>query len=342
MKTRQVHLIARPDAAPKAEHFKLVSAELPPLRLGEVLVRNTFMSIDPYMRRSMDAVATDLEPWPLNKALDGPSVGTVVQSRNPAFDVGDTVESMSGWQEHFISAGDAFIPYISANSAIAKRDLALVPSEKDFLGILGVASQTGYFGMMCATRMQAGETCVVSSAAGPVGSMACQLARIHGMRVVASAGTEGKVNWLRDALKVDYAFNYKVTPYAEGLAAGCPNGIDLVLECASPEHLSACFAQMNDQKTILIAGLVGIYSTGGKVHDLQNFEYVLDRFLTVKSYPFMAYLDHYDQFVTDVIRWRGSGELVFLENIVQGLEAAPQAIEDLLSGGNHGKILVAL
>lgn len=342
MKTRQIHLVSRPEGFAAPENFEMREVELPPLDEGQALVENLYMSIDPYMRRSMEPVATDLPPWPLDAALNGPSIGRVIESKNAKYSVGDLVESMSGWQEHFISDADDFVAYLSPENAIAKRLLANGATPKDFLGILGVAAQTSYFGMMCAAKPVAGETLVVSSGAGVVGSIACQIGKIKGMRVVSSAGSDEKVAWLINELGVDYAFNYKKTDISEGLKAGCPNGIDLVLECASPEHLSACLPLMNEQKLLLIAGFIGIYSTGGVVKNIRNFEYVLDRFLTIKSYPFMTYLSAYDRFVSDMLRWREEGRLHFKEAMYEGLETAPAALCNLFTGATHGKALVKL
>ena len=342
MKTRQVHLVSRPEGFATPDNFVVRQVDLPALKEGQVLVENLYMSIDPYMRRSMEPVATDLPPWPIHDALNGPSIGKVIESRNSKYAVGDLVESMSGWQEHFISDADDFVAYLSPDNAIAKRVLANGAEPKDFLGILGVAAQTSYFGMMCAAKPVAGETLVVSSGAGVVGSVACQIGKIKGMRVVSSAGSDAKVAWLKEELGVDYAFNYKKTAISEGLKAGCPNGVDLVLESASPEHFSACLPLMNEQKLLLIAGFISIYNSGGVVKNISNFEYVLDRFLTIKSYPFMAYLDAYDQFVNDMLSWRAAGRMRFKEAIHEGLESAPAALCNLFSGAIHGKSLVRL
>ena len=342
MKTRQVHLVARPTEKPTCEHFEMVEVELPPLGEGQVLVQNLYMSVDPYMRRSMDEVAKDLEPWPIRGPLNGPSIGKVVESRNSNFAVGDIVQSMSGWQAHFISDADEFIPYISPDNAIAKRELSNGAEPKDVLGLLGIASQTAYFGVMCATKPTPGETVVVSSGAGTVGSIACQIAKIHDMRVVTSAGSDAKVDWLKDKIGVDFAFNYKSVHLPDALREGCPDGIDLVLENASPEHFSACLPLMNEQKLMLITGFISIYSTGGKVKNIDNFEYVLDKFLTVKCYPFMDYLDAYDQFVADMLAWRMAGKLHFEETIHEGLETAPEAFAGLFTGASFGKSLVKI
>jgi len=342
MKIKQLHLVQRPDGPPTEENFCCREVELPALREGQALIENMWMSVDPYMRRSMEAQATDIEPWPLNAPLNGPAIGRIIDSKNADFSVGDIVESMAGWQSHFISECDEYVPYISKDTAIIKRTGANGAEPKDYLGLLGVASQTGYFGMMRAAKLTAGETVVVSSGAGTVGSVACQIAKIHGMRLVTSAGADEKVDWLKTEIGADYAFNYKTKTFHDAFREGCPNGIDLVLENATPEHLSACLPFMNESKLILIAGFVGLYNTGGKVRIIENFEYVLDRFLTVKSYPFMDYLDAYDQFVEDMTSWRRLGKMKFREQRHEGLETAPLALARLLAGKQNGKPLVKL
>jgi NADPH-dependent curcumin reductase CurA len=342
VKTRQIRLLERPDGLPEPGQFALREVDLPELRDGQVLVENLYMSVDPYMRRSMDAVAKDLPPWPIGGPLDGPSIGRVIESRNTGYVSGDLVESMSGWQQHFISEGDEFIPYISANTAIAKRDASSKAAPEDFLGLLGIASQTAYLGLKRAGNMVPGETVVISSGAGTVGSVACQIAKIHGMRVVSSAGSDEKVAFLCDELGVDFAFNYKTTALSDGLAQGCPDGIDLVFENASPEHFSACLPLMNEMKTMLIAGFISIYSTGGTVPNLANFEYALDRFLTIRSFAFMEFLDAFDQFVADMLKWRDEGKIQLPLQIYDGLEKAPGAFCSLFTGASSGKQLVRI
>ena len=341
MKTKQVHLLRRPDKV-SADDFLVREVELPGLEDGQVLVENLYMSVDPYMRRSMEPDGKDLEPWPINAPLDGPSIGRVIESNNPKYSEGDIVESMSGWQQHFISDADDFVAYISANNAIAKRTIKDDIDPKDYLGLLGIASQTAYFGLMCATTLVPGETIVISSGAGSVGSLACQLAKIQGMRVVSSAGSDEKVAWLLDEVGVDYAFNYKTTAIDVGLREGCPNGIDQVLENASPEHLSACLPLMNYGKQLLIAGMVGIYDIGGRVKGIDNFEYVLDSFLTIKAYPFMDYLYAYDQFVKGMLNWRREGKVKYREHLFNGIESAPEALMSLFNGKARGKVIVEL
>lgn len=341
IQARQVQLVRRPEGKPSPSDFRTVDVSLPDLGPGELLVENLWMSVDPYMRRNMDAEAKDLEPWSLNAALDGPCVGRVIASLNSEFDEGDIVESLSGWQSHFVSDGSAFVPYLTASNSVVKRTHdAAVP--RDYVGLLGMASMTAYAGMRCLAEFEPGDTVVVSSGAGTVGSLACQIARIRGARVVASAGTQEKVTWLKNELGVAEAFNYRSAPISESLQQLCPNGIDLVLENASPEHLSACLPLMNELKTILICGFVSIYSTGGKVPPFENFEFALDRFLTIKSFRFMDSLHRYDEFVNEMLEWRDTGVLQFRETVYNGIESAPEAFCSLFGHEVSGKVLVKL
>src|SRR5262249_8654802 len=195
-------------------------------------------------------------------------------------------ESMSGWQEHFISDCKVFVPYLSPNDALAKR-AARDAEPRDYVGLLGVAALTAYRGMVSLSRARPGAPVVVSSGAGSVGSIAWQIGKLQGLRVVSSAGSSDKVRWLEDVARVDYAFNYRQVPFEKAFREACPRGIDLLLENASPEHLCACLPFMNELKQILIAGFVATYSGDGKVSLPRNVEYVLDRFLTIQCYRFM-------------------------------------------------------
>jgi|CXWL01.1.fsa_nt_gi NADPH-dependent curcumin reductase CurA len=339
--SKRVHLLRRPDGKASPDDFAVVDAEIAEPGPGEVLVRNIWMSIDPYMRRNMDADAKDLQPWPIGEALNGPCVGRVIASQNARFKEGDLVESMSGWQEHFLSDGSAFVPYLSADNSIAVRGEGKA-KPRDYVGLLGMASMTAYAAMIDLAQIQPGETVVVSSGAGAVGSLACQMAKIKGARVVSSAGSAAKVKWLHDVAGVDVAFNYRERDIQSSLAEACPDGIDLVLENASPEHLSACFPLMNELKRILIAGFVSIYDSGGTIPALRNFEYVLDRFITVRAFRFMDSLHLYDQFVADMVGWRADGKIVLPETVHTGLASAPSALCDMLSGKTFGKQIVRL
>ena len=329
----------RPSGAGKPSDFVVVEAALAPLDDGQILVENLAMSIDPYMRRCMDAHCVDQTPWPLHGPLNGPAIGRVIQSRNATFAIGDIVESLAGWQEHFISDGEPLVPFASSFTSVLKRS-APVQSPRDYLGILGIASFTAYIAIMRANDCRPGDTVVISSAAGSVGSIAAQLAKLRGLRVVASAGSDDKVAWLRNTIGVDHAFNYRSGLMEDLLRDACPNGIDLVLENASPEHLAACLPLMNLGRTILISGFVGLYSKGGKAPPIRNIECVLDRFLTVKAFAYMDYYTEYDRFAEQMLFWRHSGQLGMREVVLERLESAPKALVSLLVGEMHGKPLI--
>jgi NADPH-dependent curcumin reductase CurA len=339
--TRQVHLLERPKNISEGV-FSTVEASLRNIEAGEVLVRNLFMSVDPYMRRSMEESGVDLEPWPIGGPLDGPSVGVVEQSRHEEFKPGDLVEGMSGWQEYYVSDGSAFVPYLSPPASIIKRPPLPGVDPKDYVGILGIASQTAYYGLFRALdKLPDDGTLVVSSASGTVGMMVCQLAKKAGLRVVGSAGSDEKVSWLRENLEIE-AFNYKSQSLSVALERHCPDGIDLLFENASPEHFSACLPLMNYGATALIAGFISIYDTGGRVEKIDNFQFVLDSYLTVKGFAVTDYTASYHDFVKHVVKLRDAGELIFKEKIYNGLESAPAALCALFSGEAQGKLLVQI
>lgn len=340
---KQIHLRRRASGPITPSDFEMVEVTLPELADAEVLVENLWMSVDPYMRRNMDEDAKDLEPWPIGGALDGPAVGRVIASRSPDFAEGDIVESLCGWQSHFISGGEPFIPFLTSRDSIAKRNHEGA-DPRDYVGLLGVASFTAYAAMVCLNPCAPGETVVISSGAGTVGSLACQIAKLRRHRVVTSAGSDEKVAWLKDTIGVDAAFNYRTRDIGNALAEACPDGIDLVLENASPEHFAACLPLMNELKTMLVSGFVSLYESGGKAAPIPNAEFILDRFLTIKGFRFMDSLDSYDDFVRDMLKWHTEGKLALRETHFNGLERAPDAFAALFDreAGTAGKLLVRL
>jgi NADPH-dependent curcumin reductase CurA len=341
MRTHRVHLVRRPQGLPTPQDFEMVEADLPPLADGQILVENLWMSVEPYMRRCMDTDCTDQTPWPLHAPLNGPAIGRVVQSRNASFVVGDVVESLAGWQRHFISDGNALIPFVSTFCSVLKRN-APVASLSDYLTILGIASFTAYAAVILANDCKSGDTIVISSAAGTVGSLAAQLAMLRGMRVVGSAGSEQKVRWLRDVVGIDYAFNYRTNDFEKHLRQSCPNGIDLVLENVSPEQMTSCFPFMNSGGTVLVSGFVGLYSTGGKAKPADNLEFILNRFLTIKAFTYMDFYEYYERFVSDVLSWQSEGRLRMRETVFDELNAAPLALSKLMQGEVEGKPIVRI
>src|SRR5690349_1296305 len=227
--TREIHLQSRPVDVPSLDNFRLVSRELPPLASGQLLIRNTWMSVDPYMRSRMIDRRTYIPPFQIGAALEGGAIGIVEQSADPRFKPTDVVTHFAGWRDYAV---------IDANTA-KKIDSSVVPAQ-NHLGALGITGATAYVGLFRIGELRAGNTVFVSAAAGAVGYIACQIAHIAGCRVVGSVGSEEKARWLRDELGVDAVINYKTTGnLTQALTEACPNGIDVYFDNVGGPHLEA-------------------------------------------------------------------------------------------------------
>ena len=233
--SREIHLRRRPAGMPVEDDFALATVPIPELRPGEVLVRNIYMSVDPYMRGRMNAGKSYTPPFQIGEPLTGGAVGQVVAALNGRFQVGDYVTSMLGWREYFVSDG----------RGLTRIDPRVAPIQA-YLGVLGMPGLTAYVGLLDIGRLQDGETVFVSAAAGAVGAVACQIAKIKGCRVIGSAGSPAKVAWLLDEAGVDAAFNYReVADLAAELGRHCPQGIDVYFENVGGAHLEAALQHMN-------------------------------------------------------------------------------------------------
>ena len=253
MKTREVHLVARPEGWPKPEDFAIVEAELPPPGDGEVLIRNLFMSVDPYMRGRMNDVKSYVPPFKLNQAMTGGAVGEVVESRDPALEPGDVVLHDLGWREHAVGP--------------AKWFRKLTPIEgvplSAFLGVLGMPGMTAYVGLLDIAGMKEGDIVFVSGAAGAVGSAVGQIARQRGAsKVIGSAGSPEKVAYLTGTLGFDTAFDYKTGPVGELLQQAAPDGIDLYFDNVGGDHLEAALAAFNKDGRAALCGAPAARAAG--------------------------------------------------------------------------------
>src|SRR5579859_1044431 len=247
---KQVTLAARPSGMPKEPDFKLVETPAPQPGPGEILVRVLYVSVDPYMRGRMNDVKSYAPPVQIGEVIGGGAVGKVIASQSPQFIAGDFVEGMFGWQQYAISNG----------KGVRKLDPSLAPVSTA-LGILGMPGLTAYFGLLDIGKPRAGETVVVSGAAGAVGSIAGQIAKIKGCRVVGIAGSDQKVAWLCDELGFDAAFNYKTTPdYAARLEELCPNGVDVYFDNVGGAITDAVFRLINIGARIVVCGQIAQYN----------------------------------------------------------------------------------
>jgi NADPH-dependent curcumin reductase CurA len=330
--SREIRLKHRPVGLPSEGDFELFSVPIPAPGPGEVLVRNLYMSVDPYMRGRMIEQPSYVEPFQLGQALEGGCVGEVVESNGGKFQVGDYVLGRKGWREYYVSDG----------ADLTKIDPSLAPAQA-YLGILGVPGLTAYVGLLDIGRPQAGNTVFVSAAAGAVGSAVGQIAKLKGCHVVGSAGSPAKVHWLREVAGVDAAFNYKeVTSLTAELARHCPHGIDVYFENVGGAHLEAALEHMNIHGRIVLCGMISQYNESAPSSGPRNLRLAVRKRLTLKGFIVSDYVGRQPQFYADMGAWMAAGKIRWEETIVDGIENAPKAFLGLFTGENMGKMLVRL
>ena len=327
--TREIRLASRPEGMPAESNFDLVEVPMPAPGAGEVLVRNSYLSVDPYMRNRMRDVKSYVPAFAVGEVLQGGAVGQVIASNDGPFDEGAWVLSLMGWREHYVSAGEGLFPV----------DPTMAPVSTA-LGVLGMPGLTAYVGLKEIAKPERGETVFVSAAAGAVGSVAGQLARIAGCRVVGSAGSAEKVELLTGELGFHGAFNYKERPVGEALRELCPDGIGVYFDNVGGDHLDAALSRMNTFGRIALCGSISDYNEEEPVPGPRNFTRLLVRRLTLRGF---IVLDHYamhPEFLEEVGPHVKSGEVRYRETVEEGIENMPSAFVGLLEGRNVGKMLV--
>ncbi len=328
---RELRLATRPRGEPTVDDFALAEATVHEPEEGRLVVRNAYFSLDPYMRLPMTDIRSDFRaPCPLGQALPGGAVGRVLASRHPAFGDGDWVVHNAGWREIALVEG----------AGVTRLDPAPTPVSTA-LGVLGMPGFTAWYGSTYVGRPEAGETVYVSSAAGAVGSVAGQIARIRGARVIGSAGSEGKVAWLRE-LGFDGAFNYRDTPAGEALRALAPDGIDLYWDNVGGEQLEAAIGALRPNGRVVACGGVALYNEPGLTPGPRNLHLLFTRELTVRGFRYSTHLEHYAAFEAEVGAWVREGRVRYRETVVDGIENAPAAFVGLFRGDDIGKLVVRL
>ena len=329
--TREIRLAARPVGAPQESDFELAETSIPEPADGEVLVRNAYMSVDPYMRSRMNETKSYVPSFRIGEPLQGGAVGQVVASRSEALAEGDWVNSMYGWREHYVANGEHLM----------RIDPEIAPVSTA-LGVLGMPGLTAYVGLHDIGQPKAGETVFVSAASGAVGSVVGQLAKLKGCRVVGSAGSAEKVRHLLEELDFDAAFNYKEVAVADALGDACPDGIDIYFENVGGEHLECALARMNLFGRVALCGLISQYNATEAPRGPANFPQVLVNRLLLKGFIISDHFDRIPDFLAEVGPLVASGKLKYRETVIEGIENAPSAFIGLLSGENFGKMLVKL
>jgi len=328
--SREIHLKSRPAEMPVADNFELAEVPVSDIKDGELLVRNLYMSVDPYMRGRMNDRKSYIPPFQIGQPLEGGAVGQVVASNNDQFKVGDYVSNSLGWREYFISTG----------AGLRTVDTNLGPAQA-FLGTLGMPGMTAYFGLLDIGQPAEGETVFVSAAAGAVGSIVCQIAKLKGCRVVGSAGSDQKVAWLLEEAGVDAAFNYKsVDNLTAELLKHCPKGIDVYFENVGGDHLEAALNVMNPFGRMAMCGMIAQYNSPVPPPGPSNLSTIIGKRLRIEGFLVGDHMDKAPQFFTEMGKWISQGNIKWKETIVDGIENAPQAFIGLFRGENLGKMIV--
>ncbi|MEU6311842.1 NADP-dependent oxidoreductase [Streptomyces sp. NPDC047014] len=330
--SREWHLVRRPQGWPVAEDFALrevpVSAEP---AAGRILVRNLHMSVDPYMRGRMNDVKSYVPPFQLDRPMDGGAVGEVVASNAEGFAVGDHVLHGLGWREY---------AELDAKHAVAV-DASLAPLSA-YLGVLGMPGLTAYAGLFEVASFKEGDAVFVSGAAGAVGGLVGQFARIKGAsRVIGSAGSDEKVTLLTEKYGFDAAFNYKNGPVAEQLGAAAPEGIDVYFDNVGGDHLEAAISAMKVHGRATLCGAIAHYNDTEAAPGPRNLMQVIGKRLRLQGILVGDHSGLQQQFVQDVAGWLRSGELHYDETVVEGVENATSAFLGMLRGENTGKMIVS-
>jgi NADPH-dependent curcumin reductase CurA len=329
--SREIRLAARPNGWPTDETFAFAEVELPSPGTGEVLVRNTFMSVDPYMRGRMNDAKSYVPPYVVGKVMEGGAVGEVIESGVDGVSPGDLVLHMAGWRSH----------------ALVSQFTKLKPipgvSHSHFLGALGMPALTAYVGLLDIALFKPGETVFVSGAAGAVGSLVGQIAKLKGAsRVIGSAGSEEKVSHLTNKLGYDAAFNYRDGNVSEQLAAAAPDGIDVYFDNVGGDHLEAALWSLNRNGRVAVCGTISSYNNEKPVPGPRNLHQILVNRLTIRGFIILDHSDRFGAMIGEVGAWLANGQLVAEETIADGLDNAPTAFLDMLRGKNTGKMIVRL
>lgn len=332
---RKIVLASRPKGEPSSTNFNLVEEDLPGIEDGQVLVRNLYLSLDPYMRGRMSDAKSYAEPVAIGAVMIGATVGEVVRSKTPEVVEGDTVLGFGGWQDFAVLSG----------SDVQKIEQSVVPVSTA-LGVLGMPGMTAYTGMKNIGKPKAGETVVVAAASGAVGSVVGQIAKIEGARAVGIAGSEEKRRFVVDELGFDACVNHKAPDFPQQLAAACPEGIDVYFENVGGEVFKAVLPLLNDFARIPVCGLIAHYNAAeapkGPDMTATLMRQILVKRLTLRGFIVWDFAEQEKEAKDALSAWIVDGRLKYKEHVTDGLENAPEAFIELLKGGNFGKAVVKI
>jgi NADPH-dependent curcumin reductase CurA len=334
--SREWRLRARPVGEPKPSDFELATVESPEAGAGQVQVRNLWMTVDPYMRGRMNDAKSYAAPFELGVAMNGGAIGQVLTSRDDNFKAGDLVSSFAGWREAFTA------PPAAVN--LAKLPNLQLPTSA-YLGVAGMPGHTAWAGLLKLGEPKPGETVFVSGAAGAVGSLVGQIAKIKGCYVVGSAGGKDKCDYLK-SIGFDEAIDYRAAGDLKGLTSAlqkaAPKGVDVYFDNVGGDHLTAAIACSNMHARMPICGMISQYNATGPTPGPNNMMNIVGRRLKLQGFIVSDFASTFPDFVKDMAGWIAAGQIKYEETVMNGIEKAPEAFLSLFSGGNTGKMLVKL
>lgn len=325
--SREIHLTSRPEGIPTSDNFSIEEREVTSPEKGEVLVRNIYMSVDPAMRPPLTN-----GQQPLGKVMSAQAIGQVIESAHEGFQEGDYVQSRKGFREYFKSNGDGLQKVITEDEPLSVH-----------LHVLGGTGLTAWGGLLITGQLKENESVFVSAAAGSVGSLVGQIAKIKQCRVVGSCGSDEKVEWLTRELGFDYAFNYKTTKISRELHKGAPDGIDVYFENVGGAHLDAALGQMRPLGRIPVCGMISSYNNkGARSEGVTTLSNMIYNRVTMKGFVMYEFFPRREEFLRDMRSWMREGKLKYAETFMDGIQEAPAALIGLFTGANKGKMMVRL
>jgi NADPH-dependent curcumin reductase CurA len=328
MQNQEIRFASRPTGVPTLENFQLVDADSPKPKDGEVLLRTLYISVDPYLRGRMREGRSYVPPFEVGQVIESGAIGEVVESRSPKFQPGDIVTGMFGWRLNNVLKAEGLMkvsPAVPVTTA---------------LGVLGMPGLTAYFGLLDIGKPAAGETVVVSGAAGAVGMTVCQIAKIKGCRVVGIAGSDDKNQYLKGELGVDATVNYKNSGIVQALKESCPKGVDVYFDNVGGAVSDAVLPLLNHGARIVICGQISFYCLDKPDVGPRPQPYLLVNSALMQGFIITDYAARFSEGITQLAQWLAAGKLKYAENIVAGFENTPRAFIGLFSGENLGKQIV--
>ena len=330
MDTKQIVLASRPKGMPTLDNFAYQETILPPLRSGEVLLQSIYISVDPYMRGRMSGKKSYIDPFQVDQPITGNVIATVKESQSPALQPGDKVVGLLPWATYSIAEA----------GAVRKIPAGDIP-DSYYIGILGMPGLTAYFGLVFICEPQPGETVVVSGAAGAVGLVAGQIAKIIGCRVVGITGSDEKAQMLKGKFGFDETINYKTTAdLTQAIGQVCPDGVDCYFDNVGGDITDAVFQHLNTNARIAVCGQIALYNEMNLSTGLRLLPYILAKSASIRGFLVSDYKEYFPKALTQLMDWVKTGKLKYTETVLDGFEQLPEAFIGLFTGRNTGKMMV--